>query len=336
MKISFNKTPESPDEIGGLKVNYAPAKRPFSKWRFNLVLLVFLLPFILYILYMVYNYVVVSEAGFVLLKVMTIKTPTDGVVKMLKPVGADVQKGEVVAILKNDFLEDKYKNYSAKLEHNNKDLKETIKNNRDMLQIAKDSYDSKNAEYKRLKKLRDKNLITEHVISNAIVQLKGALLTYTNAKENLENTKLALKETLVDELQVKELKAKLKSLVIISPSTGTVTLNSAKEGELVQEYDELLVIDLHSKPAMEVFLNPKNSRYADIGREVRVIFPDKTVINAIVSNVQMRAVKTPIELNSVLKKAPYSIVLELKLEEKIPKRFMINYLPIKVTFNTLF
>jgi hypothetical protein len=107
MKVNFNKAPNSADEIGGLKVNYAPAKRPFAKWRFNLVFFIFMFPFISYIGYIAYSYVVVSEAGFVLLKDLKIKAPTDGVIEMIKPVGADVKKGDIVAILSNHSLEEK-------------------------------------------------------------------------------------------------------------------------------------------------------------------------------------------------------------------------------------
>jgi biotin carboxyl carrier protein len=336
MKVNFNKAPNSADEIGGLKVNYAPAKRPFAKWRFNLVFFIFMFPFISYIGYIAYSYVVVSEAGFVLLKDLKIKTPTDGVIEMIKPVGADVKKGDIVAVLSNHSLEEKYKSYSKKLEFNNKSIMETIENNRVMLKIAYDFYKSRDDEYKRLQRLRDKKLVTEHVLSNALVQLESSKLAYTNAKDSLENSKMALKDALSDKLKVEELREKLNSLVIKSPSDGIVTLNAAKGGELVQKYDDLLVIDMHTKPVMEVFLNPKHAKFAELGKKVKVVFPDNTKINAEVSKIQVRAVKTPIELTGIFKKAPYSIVLELKLEKKFPKKFMINYLPIKVTFNNFF
>ena len=332
MKINFNKAPSNSDEIGGLKVNYAPAKRPFAKWRFNLVLLLFLLPFISYLAYSIYNYVIISAPGFVLLKDLKIKTPSDGIIKMIKPVGSDIVKGEVIAVLQNKLLEAKYKNYSEKLEHNSKNLKETIQNNRELLKITKNTYDSKYAEYKRLKKLREQKLITEHVLSNAVVQLNGAMLAFTNAKESLENAKLSFKEILSDELEVKELKEQLDSLVIMSPVRGIVTDDIAKEGELVQKYDELLVMDLHSKPVMEIFLNPKYAKHVKVGKKVKVVFPDNTKIDAEVSSIHVRAVKTPFGFNTSFKKVPYSIVLELKLEKRFPMRFMINYLPIKVTF----
>jgi len=333
MKINFNKTPESSNEIGGLKVNYAPARRPLAKWRFNLVLLLFLLPFLLYLINFIYNYVVITEPGFVLLKALKVKSPSDGIVKMIKPIGADISTGEVIVVLKNDELEEKYKSYSKKLEFNNKNIMETIKNNRDMLEIALDFYRFRKEEYKGLKKLRNRKLITEHIISNALVKLESAKLAYTNAKDSLENSKMALKETLNDRLDVDELKQKLKSLTIISPVNGTIAIDIAKEGELVKKYDELFVIDLHSKPEMSVFLEPKYAKYAKIGKKVTVIFPNNVKINATVAEVQIRAVKTPVSISSVFQKSSHSIVLSLKLEKEFPKRFMINYLPIKVTFN---
>ncbi len=336
MKINFNKLPEYSDEIGGLKVNYAPAKRPFAKWRFNAILLLFLLPFLSYIIYFIYHYIVISEPGFVLLKDLNVKSPSDGIVKMIKPIGADISVGEVIVVLENDELKEKYKSYSKKLEFNHKNIMETIKNNRDMLEIAHDFYTSRNEEYMRLQILRDEKLVTEHIISNALVKLESAKLAYTNAKSVLENSKMALKETLQDRLDVDELKQKLKSLTIISTVNGTVAIDIAKEGELVQKYDELFVIDLHSKPEMSVFLDPKYAKYAKIGKKVTVVFPNNIKIKATVSEIQIRAVKTPAAISSVFKKSSHSIVLSLKLEKEFPKRFMINYLPITVTFNNFY
>ncbi|MEN4054053.1 HlyD family efflux transporter periplasmic adaptor subunit [Sulfurimonas sp. NWX79] len=333
MNVQFNKPPSSDDEVRGLKVNYAPARRPFAKWRFRLVLLLFLFPFVTYVAYLIYHYIVIIEPGFVLLKELKIKTPADGQVVMLKETGEVVTKGDTLAILKNDFLEAKYNNYLKKLEFNQKNIMETINNNRTALRIAKNAYNYRNEDYKRIKKLKEKGNVTQLDVSNALIQLESARLAYTNAKESLENSKLALKDVLNDKLELYEIKEKLKSLTIIAPENGTITSNVAREGELVQQYDELLVIDLHANPTMEVFLNPKNAQYAEVGKKVNVIFPNKQKINATVSKIQMRAIKTPLSLNNIFHKTPYSIVLELKLEKPLPKRFMINYLPIKVRFN---
>jgi biotin carboxyl carrier protein len=333
MNIQFNKPPSSDDEVRGLKVNYAPARRPFAKWRFRLVLFLFLFPFISYAAYIIYHYIVIIEPGFVLLKELKIKTPANGQIVMLKETGEVVKKGDTLAILKNDFLQARYKNYLKKLEFNQKNIMETINNNRIALKIAKNSYTYRNDDYKRIKKLKEKGSVTQLDVSNALIQLESAKLAYTNAKESLENSKLALKDVLNDKLELYEIKEKLKSLTIISPENGTITSNMAREGELVKHYDELLVIDLHSNPTMEVFLKPKNAQYAEVGKKVSVIFPGKQKINAVVSKIRMRAIKTPLALNNIFHKTPYSIVLELKLEQPLPKRFMINYLPIKVRFN---
>lgn len=333
MNIKFNKVPTNDDEVRGLKVNYAPARRPFAKWRFRLVLALFLLPFISYLGYVIYHYIVIVEPGFVLLKELKIKTPSDGQIVTIKETGQTVKKGETLVILKNDFLEAKYKNYLKKLEFNQKNIMETINNNRTALKIAKNAYNYRNDDYKRIKKLKKRGSVTQLDVSNALIQLESARLAYTNAKESLENSKLALKDVLADKLELYEIEEKLKSLTIIAPENGTITSNIAKEGELVQEYDELLVIDLHANPTMEVFLNPKNAQYAEVGKKVSVMFPNKTKINATVSKIQMRAIKTPLVINHIFSKTPYSIVLELKLEKPLPKRFMINYLPIKVRFD---
>ena len=333
MKINFNPPPSSPDEINGLKVNYAPTQRPFSKWRFKLVLILFISPFLAYILHEAYNFIIITEPGFILLKEIKVQTPVEGQIKYIETNSHQVKKGDVLAVLENKFLYEEYKIYLKKLKINEKDTNENIKNNRTALQMAKIFYNNQLEQYEKIKIMRKKGIAKELEVSNAMVQLEAAKLAYTNAKNTLENSKLALKDIYSDKVRMKELKTKLDALVIVSPANGTIGEVLGTKGEFLSKNDVLLNIEAHNSATFRVFLDPENAKYANLGQVVTVSFPTGIKMQGVISKINMKAVKTPSALKGPFARNNFSIVLEIKLEEEVPPSLMINFLPIKVRFS---
>jgi hypothetical protein len=113
MKIKFSNPPSSPNEVNGLKVDYAPPKRPISKWRFRVVLLLFLLPFLVfggYLAYKVlYNLFFINAPGYLITRQVTIKAPYDGTIVYIKKQGDNVRKNEIIAKIKNPIIENQYR-----------------------------------------------------------------------------------------------------------------------------------------------------------------------------------------------------------------------------------
>ena len=333
MKIQFNAPPSHPDEVNGLKVDYAPTQRPFAKWRFQFVLVLFLLPFISYAIYTVYNYIVITESGFILLKTMKIKTPTEGVVSFIEEPGTEVKKGDLLCILTNKFLEAEYTNYKNKLKFNEKNIKETIANNRMSLEIARTFYNERRIQHNKIKDLRRRGTAKELEVANSLVQLQSAQLAYTNAKNTLESSKLALKDVYLDRMKIDELKIKLDALSIKSPNNGTIGSIDVQVGELLSQYEGLMSVNIENSTTVEVFLSPEHVKYAKIGQELTLIFPSDFTIPAKVSKINIRAVKTPTGLRGSFLRNYFSIALEVTPQEEIPAKYLINYLPIKARFN---
>ncbi len=334
MNVRFDTPPHSADETNGLKVNYPPARRPFAKWRFRLVLFLFLFPFLFYLLYLLYHYIVIIEPGFVLLKEIRIKAPLEGKIVELKPQNSYVKQHEVIIRLQNELLRIRYEKLKKKIEFDTKMLKQRLASAKTQMQMYKKIFEYRDAEYKKLAALSKKGVVTQLDLSNAMMQLESAKLAFVNARNSYENAIQARRDLIEDEMRLEELKEQLEMLNIRAPIEGVITQYLAAYGEYVSKDDELALMN-YLTPTIEVYLSAKNIKHARVGKEVVVILPDGNSIDAVISGVQKRVVKTPAGLKRFFSHETYSLVLQLKLFEPFPKEMAINHLPVHVRF-TLF
>ncbi|PMP86065.1 MAG: hypothetical protein C0174_02535, partial [Thermodesulfobium narugense] len=295
MKIKFSKPPTSPDEYNTLKVNYAPAKRPISKWRFRIVLILFLLLFIVfggYLIYKtVYNLFFINAPGYLIYNQITIKAPYDGYIEFIKKPGEKVSKGEIIAKINNQVLENQYKELASNLQQ----VKPVTppKPSPEMLKSAKELYEYRLKTYKEILSLREKGAATNAEVSNALSQLNSAEISYLQIKSSLESNNVTYTPPISDNVRLNELKSILESLIVKAPQSGTIALDFVKEGELVSKDSDLISIQIDNNIRIEAFLDPDKSKYVVLNKKARVIFPDGQSIEARIVGLKAQTQKIP-------------------------------------------
>ena len=333
MKIKFSRPPLSPNEVSGLKVNYEPPKRPISKWRFRAVLILFLLPFLVFGVYLIYkityNLLFINAPGYLIINQITIKSPYDGKVVYIKKQGDKIYKNEIIAKIENTLIENQYK----ELLKNLKQIKSSdrSKNNTKLVEIAKKLYENRLKTYQKIVDLKQQGAATTDEVTNALSQLNSAEISYLQAKSSLESSK-NVSIPIADNMRLNELESILKTLTIRSPENATIALNLVKEGELVSKNEDLMVLQNNNNLIIEAFLGPNKIKHVFLGKKTKVIFPNGKSIQAEVIGLKLQTQKTPPILVSPFTKEDLSVVVELKRISVIPKNLMINYMPVKVIF----
>ncbi|MGC9258099.1 HlyD family secretion protein [Desulfurella sp.] len=333
MKIKFNSPPSSPNEVSGLKVNYAPPKRPISKWRFRVVLILFLLPFLVFGVYLIYkityNLLFINAPGYLIINQITIKAPYDGKVVYIKKQGDKIYKNEIIAKIENTLIENQYKELLKNLKQIQ--LTDSYKNNTKLVEIAKKMYENRLKTYQKIVDLKQQGAATTDEVTNALSQLNSAEISYLQAKSSLESSK-NISIPIADNMRLNELESILKTLTIRSPENATIALNLVKEGEVVSKNEDLMVLQNNNDLIIEAFLGPNKIKHVFLGKKTKVIFPNGKSIQAEVIGLKLQTQKTPPILVSPFTKEDLSVVVELKPISVIPKNLMINYMPVKVIF----
>ncbi|AHF97738.1 hypothetical protein DESACE_01700 [Desulfurella acetivorans A63] len=331
MKIKFSRPPSSPNEVSGLKVNYEPPKRPISKWRFRAVLILFLLPFLVFGVYLIYkityNLLFINAPGYLIFNQITIKAPYDGKVVYIRKPGDNVKKNEIILKIKNPLVENQYRELFKSL----KQIKSSasIKVNPEVLKIYKEVYESRLKTYKEILNLQQKNAATSYEVANAQDALHSAEIAYLQAKQSLESNKNV---PVAEDMKLNELESILQSLTIKAPENATIALDLVKEGELVNKNEDLMVLQNNNNVIIEAFLEPNKVKHAFLGKKTKVVFPNGKSIKAEIIGLKLQTQKTPPILVSPFAKENLSVVVELRPINAIPKNLMINYMPIKVVF----
>jgi len=338
MKIKFDKNPTSPNEINNLKVNYGPSKRPISKWRFRIVLLIFLSPFLLFALYVakntIFSLIYVNAPGYVILSQTTIKAPYDGKVIYTKPQGSNVAKNEIIAILSNQLVENEYKELLKGINELKENSNPQVQGDKYLINTAKSLYEYRLKVYKEIYHLREIGAATQAEVANALSQLESASIAYKQYENNLK-TKKNPNIPISDELELSKTKSILQSLTIRSPQNATVASVITKEGELVNKNDDIMVLQDNHSPKIIAFFRPKDGSYLIVGRKAKVVFPSGQFLYANITSIKMQTQRLPSDLTTPFKDEKLSLVVELEPINKIPNNLKVNYLPVKVILKPL-
>jgi multidrug resistance efflux pump len=335
MKIKFNRSPSSPNENNILKVNYAPSKRPISKWRFRTVLILFLLPFVAfggYLIYRtVYNLLFVNAPGFLVVNQITVKAPYDGEVEFIKRPGESVSKGEIIVRIKNQVIENQYYELSSNLQQQVKPSTDQRPSS-ELLNTAKELYENRLKTYREILSLKDKGAATNAEVSNALSQLNSAKMSYLELKSSSEKSNISYTPPISDNVRLNELKSILESLVIRAPQSGIVASSFVNEGEWISKGSDLVLIQDDNNIRIKAFLDPNKSKYIVLNKKVRVILPNGQSIEAKIVSFNSQTQRTPADLISPFEKDKLSLVVDLEPIESIPENLRVNYLPVKVIF----
>jgi len=319
----------------GEKINYGPAKRPFAKLRFRIVLVIFLAPFVFYAFYISYSYVVAIEPGLIKIDEQQIESEIEGIVTEVIRENSIAKAGDIVVKIINKNLVNQYKYYSNSIDRLESRVSNLVFKQIKKIEIAKELYEYRDNIYRKILQLRAKYAATQYEVLEKLAKLKEAKddWEYEKGAKNSAEV-LRLREDIeLKKGELQKLDHQISQQDIRSPNNGTIIKDYVKVGQLVNSYQKVATLQLDNELKILTYLKPNNAKYAKIGQRVTIIFPNNILkIYGTVSDIKTETINTPNGLKSLFAKNSFAIILEIKPDTKIPKRFRINNLPLSVQF----
>ena len=335
MKVKFDKVPEIAEMASGQKINYGPAKRPFAKLRFRIVLTIFLAPFVFYAFYVSYNYIMTTELGLIKIDEQQIESEVEGRVVEIVRESSIVKAGDTVVKIVNKQLANQYSYYSNSIDRLETRISHLSFKQVEKIAIAKELYEYRYNIYHKILQLRAKYAATQYEVLEKLAKLKEARDDWEHEKEAKNSTEiLSLREDVeLKKEALQKLDHQILQQDIKSPANGTITKEHVKIGQLVNPHQKVATVQLDNKLRIFTYLKPDNAKYAELGQRVTIVFPNNILrISGTVSDIKTETISIPNGLKSIFAKNSLAIILEIKPETRIPKRFRINNLPLSIRF----
>jgi multidrug resistance efflux pump len=334
MKINFGSSPSATYETNGLAVRYAPSKRQLAQWRWRLLILLVLSPLLIFTGRLLYGAIWADMPGFIIMDQTIVKAPLAGRLLSAPPVGAYVKAGDTIAELVNDELANEHAVLLSQRERVMQYVAPAAQASAqipDLQMLAQ----HRRRHYDTLRSLMAAGAATRAEVAGAHAQLAAtegqlkilqqdyltARRAQTQAKPPPPPARLA------------EVSAKLQTLKLKAPESGTVAQVFGRHGEWINENTE--VIDIRSdRPArIEVYVEPSWAKYATVGRWATVNFLDGHSRRARVREVKLSAQRLPADRANPLTVRHHSIIAILEPERPLRSSDQIHLLPVNVQFD---
>jgi multidrug resistance efflux pump len=343
MKVVFKHEKQiNPQAEGGLKVNYAGAKRAAFKLRWNLLLLLILSPIIIFFIYLFNEEVLINADGILTSEPITIYAREDGLIEKIYylpgekiPAGQDlfvmsspIIDAEVTFLTeKLDYYREKQSASLAKLTllyHKKVELyNNAVKGNADL------SKEYKKNNYENYISLTDK--VTYHIARIKIDgEQIGSEIDYKLALEKHDTGSLA-KIILDLELRLVLARSKQKLQNVRLDASGTINEIFVHAGNYVKKGDLIMNISNLKQPVVHVYLQPKYLEYAKIGSKVTVTFPDGKKHQGSIKVPVKIADKIPSILSGPFATNKAAIKMQIDFDEPIVQ--FIEGIPVKVRYH---
>jgi hypothetical protein len=333
MKIKLNPTPKTPNEANGLNVQYASAKRVISKWRWRLILLLMTSPLLIFGFKILYEKIWAVMPGQILINQIVLVAPRDSRVSYIAPVDVPIPKGGIIASFSDDVLSSTYNALKGEMENTSTHRKPAFATvDASVIEGYEKLHEMELKRYKEISFLVTQGAATATDEAKALASVTSVQIDLANA---LKGSIAKPQEQLFDDnsIRLAQLIAQMKSLTLYAPSAGHISEYFVRPRENVLYGKEVAVFQFASDPFIKVYLDPSWSKYAVVGNKATISLPNGPLIRATVNKVKMFTEKVPSTISNPLIDKPSSIVVELKTEKPLPKRFQINQLGVMVRFD---
>lgn len=336
------------EEISGLKVPYAPAKRKPLRWRWYLILAVVSAPLVYFGLSGAYSLAVISAPANLMLKQYELRSASTGYVKRMEvQVGDEVAQGSALVELSDPGLEEKRMRLSAELASlrrssatgHNGSLAEILQ---EQLRLTEEVLRDRERSLRTLRGLFEAGAATLAEVSEGkgrVIQARADLnraqadlvselerqapktdVQFLNAQDRVK-TELGLLEYQRGQLRHK------------SAYAGRVIDVYVSEGEFVAAGVPLLLIGAFEEPVIMAYLEPKYASSIHIGSTATVSFSGGADLKARVTRRPGLTKRLPAELVSTFGVRPMSVMLTLAPESRWPEGQLVHGLPLNVRFH---
>jgi len=335
------------EEISGLKVPYAPAKRKPLRWRWYLILAVVSAPLVYFGLSGAYSLAVISAPANLMLKQYELRSTIAGYVKRIEVhVGDEVAQGSALVELSDPGLEEKRMRLSAELislrrstTGQNRSLAQVLQA---QLRLTEEVLRDRERSLGTLQGLFEAGAATLAEVSEGkgrVIQARADLnraqadlvselerqapktdVQFLNAQDRVK-TELGLLEYQRGQLRHK------------SAYAGRVIDVYVSEGEFVAAGVPLLLIGAFEEPVIMAYLEPKYASSIHIGSTATVSFSGGADLKARVTRRPVLTKRLPAELVSTFGVRPMSVMLTLAPELRWPQEQLVHGLPLNVRFH---
>ncbi len=345
MKVKF--TDKDQKQNGNQYEKYGITKRLVPRWQWYLTVFIAFAPFV-YFLYKIVGLKFFTEyPGFIISDQVVIRAPDEGYVRNIY-----YQNGDLVenANLILDFESPKTDNQIIDLDANIRLAKQNRENllvkkaeekiqleslyNKSLIDLAENK---KNYEF--FKEKFDQGIIPQ-------LQLSGFWNNYANSLVRSDEIKLRLDEldykykteivnnysNKIEELKIE--KNKLLSMkygfAMTAPANGQVISVDSHPREFITKGSTLLKIATFNNYVIQAYVAAKNINEVYVGKQITIIFPDKTKIKAKIIKPPRFAERLPASASTSFGERKNDIVIIAKPEIDFPERYKVFNAPVDV------
>lgn len=345
MKVSFSKKVSEPEKEGGMKINYAPARRHVSKALWWLLLAVVFSPFVWLLVTMMSKWFLLSSPGVVYLETVEVRSPARGVVeRAIVGRGQSVREGDpvfIVAARPSAADIGELERVTAELDAGRNAAAAPAAAARAPRPTA--------SMYKRLEYLRGE----ERAYFRLMRQGAATKAEYDQARERLlaaQSDIEALRAASVPrlsadsasqkgrELYLKEYAALLKKRIgerytIRAIRSGVIENVAAVKGADVDEGAALATISDPTAPLIVAYVYPEDyNRSVKIGKKAKVKLPNGERITAAVVERPATSQSVPGGLSDSILAGRRSVLVFLKPDRVLADEELVNGLPVNVSW----
>jgi multidrug resistance efflux pump len=333
MKIKFELPPAAANQSNGLAVRYATAKRSVPRWRWNLLLAAVLLVPAYFLVRVAIATWWTSAPGVVLLEPVTIKAGAAGRVESIGAAGQQVRQGEAVATVRPQVAEAERPVPVRATPAPDPTPAAQLAGARAALSLARQQADLSRERLASVQALYADAAATAGELSGARSQLLQAEAAVARAEADLEGMHVAAsRQPVTAPAPVRAAEASVP-FAPSAPVAGAVLRPLVRVGDIVGPGTDLLQLVPDRPPVVRAYVEPSQSRYAEVGHRATLRFFDGTRIGASVIAIEPEAARVPTERVSPLAPATQSILVELAPDQPLPQRYRINQLPLDVRFD---
>ncbi|HPF26283.1 MAG TPA: efflux RND transporter periplasmic adaptor subunit [Steroidobacteraceae bacterium] len=345
MKIKFHRDARrSKEEVGGMKVPYAAAKRATPKLRWYLILLGVSAPLIILLTGLIGRSVSMTADGNIALQRYELRAAAAGYVQHVNVMlQSNVDNGVVVVRLQDPELDATLARARAELSAMQGDalgvapavasgrdrraelalLEQTLAHQRGRLTTIRDLFRAGAATAAEVNEVTAATQQAEL----AVLQLRDAMRNRALPRDVNERERRRL---LAD---IEGLEQKRQKLAVRAPHAGRVIDLFANPGEYVAAGAPLVLIGDATAPQIQVYLEPRFATQLDVGSVATVRFPDGTRGVATVVESGTLTKRLPAEMVDRGGARPMTVLLNLVGASDWPPEMHIHGLPVRVRFH---
>ncbi len=342
MKVRFEGVKRSdPTQDNGARVSYAPAKRAAFRGRWYLMLLLVISPIIAFGWLVTREELLVRADGILTTKPVVYSASQSGfVTDVVAGPGTLVDVGADILELRSPEIDRKIELWKANAALLTAHQEAAAAQLREVLETHRERLEASDADHRKIAakyaELEQKGLFTlsDQVLLNAeqrelLAEIKDLDIEVERA-EAMHVTDATANEIREIELQIAIAEVQQKELDLTAKLPGVVNRILVREGEYVSEGEELAEVSNFDQPVVEVYLRPERMNYAQVGKSVTVVLPDRSRHSGEIRDPAQIADTIPPTLAGPFDGARRAIRVTVHLDT--PPENWVEGLPVEVRF----